>query len=201
MNFDFQQDFTLENNFVLLRPLQNGDYEHLLDYALNEPDIWKYNAWGASGADGLRKYIDTALEKRNAGCEYPYIVFNKETGTYAGSTRFYDIQHERNTIQIGYTWYGKAHQGTALNKACKYLLLDFAFETLGVDRVGFGANANNARSIAAMKSIGCTQEGILRSASLGSNGERIDIAVLSILKPEWEQALRTQLADKFAEYS
>ncbi len=48
-------------------------------------------------------------------------------------------------MQLGYTWYGKEFQRTGLNKQCKLLLLEFAFETLGLDRVEFRADANNAR--------------------------------------------------------
>jgi RimJ/RimL family protein N-acetyltransferase len=51
-------------------------------------------------------------------------------GKYAGSTRFYDINLEFKTLLLGFTWYGKQFRGTGLNKHCKYLLLQFAFELL-----------------------------------------------------------------------
>jgi RimJ/RimL family protein N-acetyltransferase len=50
-----------------------------------------------------------------------------------------------------------------LNKHCKYLLLTYAFETLGMERVEFRADNDNERSKAAMLSIGCTVDGVLRS--------------------------------------
>ena len=63
-------------------------------------------------------------------------------------------------------------------------MLQFAFENLGVDRVEFRADYQNKRSIAAMKSIGCKEEGILRSNCKSPNGRR-DSIILSILKDEW----------------
>jgi RimJ/RimL family protein N-acetyltransferase len=42
-------------------------------------------------------------------------------------------------------------------------LLQFVFEALGMERVEFRADNKNVRSIAAMKSIGCKEEGILRN--------------------------------------
>jgi RimJ/RimL family protein N-acetyltransferase len=42
-------------------------------------------------------------------------------------------------------------------------LLEFAFEKIEIERVGFSADSDNSKSIAAMKSIGCTIEGTLRS--------------------------------------
>jgi RimJ/RimL family protein N-acetyltransferase len=73
--------------------------------------------------------------------------------------------------------------------------LSYAFDTLGVDRVEFRADLRNVKSIQAMKQIGCTQEGILRSNCSASNGRR-DSIVLSILKPEWNQQVKTHLQSK-----
>src|SRR5439155_23280794 len=99
---------------------------------------------------------------------------------YVGSTRFYNIDFERKIIEVGFTWYGKSFQGTGINKNCKYLLFDFAFRQLNMERIGLGANSKNERSINAMKSVGCSVEGILRSRGYDANGERIDSIVLSI---------------------
>ena len=50
---------------------------------------------------------------------------------------------------------GDVYKRQGLNKHCKYLLLEFAFEKMEVCRVEFRADLRNKRSIAAMKSIGC----------------------------------------------
>jgi RimJ/RimL family protein N-acetyltransferase len=61
--------------------------------------------------------------------QFPFIVFDKKLGKYAGSTRF-DINLEFKTLLLGFTWYGKQFRGTGLNKHCKYLLLQFALKLL-----------------------------------------------------------------------
>jgi RimJ/RimL family protein N-acetyltransferase len=94
---------------------------------------------------------------------------------------------------LGYTWYGEKFRGTGLNKHCKFLMLRFAFETLDAIRVEFRADARNERSIAAMKSIGCIPEGILRSNMPLYGGGRRDSIVLSILKNEWESGVKENL--------
>ena len=193
---NFQHQYILENERALLRPLELADYELLIYFAMNEPEIWKYSLVQAGGAAGLKNYIQLAIEGRNAQKEYPFIVFDKKTNQFAGSTRFYDIQLNNKYLQLGYTWYGKDFQGTGLNKQCKYLLLDFAFDTLGMERVEFRADNDNKRSIAAMHSIGCKTEGILRSNGFKPNGERRDSIVLSILKAEWENEVKNNLFEK-----
>ncbi len=194
--FNTAKDYILENDIVLLRPLVESDYENLLAFAINEPDTWKYSLVSASGADGMRKYIDTALEQRAKGLEYAFIVFDKRTNQYAGSTRFYDIQLQNQMMQLGYTWYGTKFQGTGLNKNCKLLLLQFAFDTLGMERIEFRASNENDRSKAAMRSIGCVEEGVLRSHAATYTGTRRSSIVLSILKNEWNEGVKERLVKK-----
>jgi RimJ/RimL family protein N-acetyltransferase len=190
------KEYILEDQSVLLRPLMESDIEFLLPFALNEPDTWKYSQTSARGEQGMASYISTALTNKTDGKEYPFIVFDKKTRSYAGSTRFYDIQPGNNMLQLGYTWYGEKFRGTGLNRHCKFLLLQFAFEQLDMYRVEFRADARNERSIAAMKSIGCKQEGILRSHMWLEDGSRRDSIVLSILKSEWEKDVKQTLKNR-----
>ncbi len=182
---DFDHNYILQDERVLLRPLSFDDVEHLLVFSMNEPTLWQYSITQANGEDNLKRYVRIAMDARANKTEYPFIVWDKQTERYAGSTRFYDIQLNHKTLQLGYTWYGKDFHGTGLNKHCKYLLLRFAFETLGMERVEFRADNNNARSIAAMKSIGCREEGVLRSHLALPDGKRRDSIILSILRDEW----------------
>lgn len=196
INFEFTEDYILEDESVLLRPLTAQDYDNLLPYALGEPEIWKYSLIQAGGVNELKNYLELALAGRVEKREYPFIVTDKKTGNYAGSTRFYDIQLKQKCLQLGYTWYGSGFQGTGLNKHCKFLLLQFAFEQMGMERVEFRADNRNERSIAAMKSIGCTVEGVLRSNGFTAEGNRRDSIVLSILKEEWLDHVKENLRRK-----
>ncbi|MDB4925200.1 GNAT family protein [Mucilaginibacter sp.] len=194
--FDSNAEYILEDEQVLLRPLKETDLQFLLPFALNETDTWKFSLKNAAGEDGMRAYIHDALAAREAGKEYAFIVYDKQTQQYAGCTRFYDIQQDHQTLQLGYTWYGENFRGTGLNKHCKFLLLQFAFETLGIARVEFRADARNERSIAAMKSIGCTVEGILRDHLALHTGARRDSIILSILKDEWFATIKERIGSK-----
>lgn len=193
--FDFLNEYTLENELVRLSPLHLSNIENLKYFALHEPEIWKYSQQPASGLENLENYIRVALHGRDDEKAYPFIIFDKRTNEYAGSTRFYDFSEKHRTVQLGYTWYGKEFQGTGLNKQCKFLMLQFAFETLCLERVEFRADVRNERSISAMKSIGCTVEGVLRNNCAMPNGRR-DSIVLSILKDEWLEGVKEKLLAK-----
>lgn len=196
MVFDFKTEYILENDVVRLQPLQASDFENLIEFSINESDIWKFNSNGPDSPENLKTYIGKALSQREKGLEYSFIVFDKTKNKVAGSTRFYNMDLEGKTLEIGYTWYGKEFQGTKLNKNCKYLLLEFAFEKMLIERVGFRANNVNYRSINAMKSIGCIEEGVLRSFRYDALGNRIDAIVLSIIKNEWFDSVKQNLKNR-----
>jgi len=192
---EFENEIVLENDTVLLRPLKKEDISLLKDFSIKEPELWKYSLTPADGLENLKIYIEHALREKKQKTSYPFIVLDKRTNKIAGSTRFYDYRKAHNTVQLGYTWYGKEFQSTGLNKNCKFLLLEYAFEKLKLERVEFRADAKNAKSIAAMKSIGCVEEGILRSNCAAPKGRR-DSIVLSILKDEWLDQVKINLQNK-----
>ncbi len=196
MDFNFKEDYILENDVVRLQPLEASDYEKLVAFSINEPDLWSFNANPPDSPENLKIYIEKALSQKEKLTEYPFIVFDKVNQKYAGCTRFYAISLEFKFLEIGYTWYGKEFQGTKLNKNCKYLLLEFAFEKMKMERVAFAANSKNERSINAMKSIGCVVEGISRNISTDAFGNRIDAIRLSIIKNEWFDSVKQNLKNR-----
>ena len=195
-HLDYSQDYILEDDYVKLMPLKIEHIEYLLNVS-KEHNLWTYFLEKGNGLKNLTNYIASTVHNRKHQKEYPLVVFDKIKKQYAGTTRFYDYSSELKTIKLGHTWYGKDFRGTGLNKRCKYLLFQFAFETLELERVGFGAHAENKVSIAAMKSVGCKEEGVLRNFMPSLNGkERADIILLSILKDEWFEKVKTELKAK-----
>ncbi|WP_306350089.1 GNAT family N-acetyltransferase [Flavobacterium sp. '19STA2R22 D10 B1'] len=195
-NFSTAQYYILENESVKLIPLALSDYDHLKPFAIQEPELWKFSLHNAGSEEGMKTYIDLALKDKESGKAYPFIVFDKIRNEYAGCTRLYDIDHVNKNLSIGHTWYGKQFQGTGLNKHCKYLLFEFVFEQIAFERVEFRLDSQNERSMNAIKSIGCTYEGILRSNGYKIDGSRRDSAVLSILKQEWVESKKELLKNK-----
>lgn len=195
-SFDFDTDYVLEDDRVRLSPLRLEHIEPLLPIS-NEPDLWTFILEKGHGKKKLTTYVVSAINNRKYKKEYPFIVFDKALGKYAGITRLYEYSKELKNIKLGHTWYGRDFRGTGLNKHCKYLFFEFVFEVLQLERVGFGAHADNHVSIKAMKSVGCKQEGVLRNfiPSLNGNG-RADIVLMSVLKEEWLVSTKHMLKQK-----
>ncbi|MEM6719900.1 MAG: GNAT family protein [Bacteroidota bacterium] len=193
---DFSKEYILEDEHVRLTPLQLSHINELLEVT-KDPFIWVYFFEKGNGLENLTNYISNAVQQRKSGKEYPFAVYDKVNKQYVGTTRFYEYASEIQTIKLGHTWYGKSARGTGINKHCKYLLFQFAFETLKVERIGFGAYADNEVSIAALKSVGCTTEGFLRNKFPAINGGgRTDAILLSILKNDWFTTVKQELQQK-----
>ena len=185
----------LENQFVRLELLELSHLQYLNEYVA-ERDIWNFTTVEMQTEKDMENYIHIAIQHYNEKDQIPFIVFDKQKEKYVGSTRLYEIRPKNKVAKLGYTWYGKDVQGTKVNKSCKLLLLDYAFDILDFQRVEFNADIRNERSIAAMKSVGAKEEGVLRSHTLLPNGFRRDTIVLSILKDEWQNDLKIKLEQK-----
>lgn len=195
-NINFKEEYILEDDFVKLLPLKLEHIRDLIEIA-NEIDIWKYSFVKGNGIENLTAYIKSTVDNRKIGKDYPFIVFDKLQNEYAGCTRFYDIISSLDALRIGYTWYGKKFRGTGLNKHCKYLMFQFAFEELGFYRIGLGAYIENEISISAMKSVGCQKEGIFRGLLPSPDKEgKSDAILLSILRDEWYEEKKENLKKK-----
>jgi N-acetyltransferase len=190
----------LEDEFVKLVPYNELHFDAFLHFAITEPDTWQYSLVSpANSAEAMKSYVNFAINERSENKSYAFTVIHKLTNTVAGSTRFYDINFENKITTIGYTWYGEKYRRTGLNRRCKLLLLQYAIEVWNLERVEFRADINNAVSIAAMKAIGCVEEGILRSHATIPNGRQTSV-ILSILKSEWEGGIKEMLMGKIYSY-
>lgn len=193
---DFTAVYVLEDDFVKLVPLTEA---HILPLSKisNDPEIWKYFFEKGNTIETLTEYVFTALKNKKSGKEYPFAVYDKRKEEFAGTTRLYEYSAILKTIKLGHTWYGKSFRGTGLNKHCKKLLFEFAFERLAMERIGFGAYSDNQVSVAAMRSVGCSKEGVLRNMFPSIHGEgRTDAILMSILKEDWFTNVKLELIIK-----
>ncbi len=191
------ENIILADEVVQLVPLSELHTNDFIQYALTQPTTWQYSLINPGGnAIAMQDYIEFANKEKQENKSYTFTVIHQPTNTIAGCTRFYDIDFKHKVCTLGYTWYGEKYRRTGLNRHCKLLLLTYAFEVWNMERVEFRADINNAPSIAAMKAIGCVEEGILRSHSYLANGKRRTSIVLSILKEEWENGVKEKLLGK-----
>lgn len=196
MNFSFDEEIILENNFALLRPINKADIDNLLAIAIKDKDLLQFSPVPVYTKSLLKEYIDKAVDNRLNKSRYTFIVFDKIQNAYAGSTAFLNISNPDDRLEIGATWYGKEFQRTGLNRNCKYLLLQYAFDNLEAERVEFKTDERNSASRKAIEKIGGQFEGILRRHTLMYDGFRRNTVYYSILRSEWSKLKNDFLDNK-----
>ncbi|GAB3203799.1 RimJ/RimL family protein N-acetyltransferase [Pontibacter aydingkolensis] len=191
---DFNSDIVLEDSRVLLRRYHPFDMPQLQNIMYDE-DIWRFMPTKISNQEELEVWQQTVENGYITGTRYTFIIVDKASGKIAGSTSFGNISAADKRLEIGWTWLTKDFRGTGLNRHCKFLLLQYAFEELKYERVELKTDVLNMRSRKAMLKIGATEEGTLRSHTLMHDGRRRDTIYYSILKPEWEKIRNTIFSD------
>ena len=187
----------LEGTHVRLEPLSLAHHADLCTVGLDEDLVRLTQAYPPT-PEGLRTYIQTALTWQTNGTAVPFAVISKTAGRAVGSTRYANIDKANRRLEIGWTWYGRDFQRTAVNTETKYLLLKQAFETLGCIRVEFKTDVLNDRSRRALARIGAKEEGIFRRHMILPDGRVRDTVYFSITDGEWP-GVKAQLAAKLGE--
>lgn len=167
---------TLENEQILISPLQEKDFENLYLVA-SDPKIWEQHPnKDRCKREVFKTFFDGAILSKGA-----FKVIDKTTGNIIGSTRFYDYNQHDNSILIGYTFYATACWGKGFNNVVKTMLLDYIFEF--VTKVTFHIGANNVRSLIAIERLGVTKTGEQEVAYFGEESKLN--CVFEITKQEW----------------
>jgi len=185
---------TLTGEHVRLEPLSIDHAEGLAAAASIDRSSYDLT-WVPDGVDAMRTYVSGLLNDHAAGTVLPFAQCRPETGEAVGCTRYLDPhwwrgRTEPDEIEVGGTWLGASAQRTAVNTEAKYLLLQYAFEELGVWRVAICTDARNQRSRDAIARIGASFEGVLRHHRLRSdtNGPAPrETAVYSVVDDEWAE--------------
>jgi RimJ/RimL family protein N-acetyltransferase len=182
---------TLARGPVRLEPL-GLQHEAGLAAAAADGELWKLWVTSVPEPGGERAYIETALRMREEGSRLAFAVIEAAADTVIGSTSYHDIVPAIRRLEIGYTWYAKRCQRTAVNSTCKWLLMQHAFETLGAQLVGWRTDGQNFASQAAIERLGAQKDGVLRHHALRRDGTVRDTVMYSMTPGEWPRA-RAQL--------
>lgn len=181
------QPVTLAAGPVRLVPLAP---EHVpgLEAAAADGELWnlRYTSVPAPGAETLA-YVQAALAGQAAGHRLPFAVLDATTGEVLGSTSYHDIVPAIERIEIGYTWYARRVQRTAVNTTAKLLLLTHAFETLGAQLVGWRTDNFNHASQRAIERLGARRDGVLRHHAPRRDGTVRDTVMYSLTAGEWPE--------------
>lgn len=194
MNNPFTAPIILENDIARLEPLEEKHFQLLLPVALNI-ELWEFTGAYITNEEDFRKYFDTALQERTDNASYPFAIYDKRINEYVGCTRYANISLPNKRLEIGWTWYHPKVQRTGINKNCKFLLLNYGFNVLDLNRIELKTSHLNLKSQGAMLKIGAVKEGVLRRHLINDRGMVRDTVYFSFIKEDWPQIKQTIFAE------
>lgn len=194
------QPKTLTGQYVRLEPLEARHREELTAAAA-DPALWKFMPFDPDKGYAGKLAEQTAAMA--AGEQLVFAVRRLKDSTVVGSAAFMAIAPAHARAEIGTIWYRPDVQGSMVNPETMLLMLDHTF-SCDYNRIEFKADVKNARSRAALRKLGATEEGILRQhmwlpRGLDHQGRFRDSVYYSILADEWP-ALRERLQRRLAAF-
>jgi ribosomal-protein-alanine N-acetyltransferase len=177
----------LEGQRVQLREPGFGDYREWVSVrrqsrAFLQPwePTWSHQEFEtAAFRDRIRHY----RRERENGTAYTFVIVPKGIGGIAGGITLGKVQHGVcNSGELGY-WMGAAYAGKGYMRESLDLVITYAFESLGLQRVEAACIPENARSVRLLEKAGFVREGVMR-AYLRINGVRRDHLRFALLKED-----------------
>lgn len=188
---------SLEGPRIILRPLQRSDADALVN-AARDGELWNLPFTVVPSPDTVERYLDVALEGRDAGSVLPFATVLRSSGEVIGCTRFWKIDRHNRKLEIGSTWIASRWQRSFVNTEAKYLMLCHAFDDMNCVRVQFTTDEINHTSRAAILRLGARQEGIVRHERIMPDGRKRNSVRFSIIDDEWP-AVRQRLQQRLSQ--
>lgn len=180
------QPVSLAAGPVRLEPLTLAHVPGLAAAAA-DGELWNLRFTSVPAPDETETYVQTALAGQAAGHRLPFAVLDAASGEVLGSTSYHDIVPAIERLEIGYTWYARRVQRTAVNTTAKLLLLSHAFDTLGAALVGWRTDNFNHASQRAIERLGARRDGVLRHHAARRDGTVRDTVMYSLNAGEWPE--------------
>jgi len=174
---------------VVLRDLRQSDAASLFALLTTE-EVARFISPPPTTVEGFERFIAWTHREREAGKYACFAVTLKGYDTAIGIFQVRDLNSGFDTAEWGFA-IGSQFWGTGVFENGAKLVLEFAFNTIGVRRLEARAAVQNGRGHGALMKVGAVQEGVLRQ-SFEKNGLRLDQVLFAILKKDW-RGLRTRV--------
>jgi RimJ/RimL family protein N-acetyltransferase len=174
----------IDTENVKIKPLMSVAWEKLALDLLYENSFHSVN-WGIKSPADIKRMYDAYLFAYQNQKMNPIVFLNKQENTVLGITSLRNVEVANKILEIGGTWINKKYQQTYVNTETKLALLEYAFETLKLNRVEFHIDAENLVSQKAVQRLGFHYDGFLPQKKINGIGEVRDYVFYSVTRQNW----------------
>jgi ribosomal-protein-alanine N-acetyltransferase len=178
---------SLAGKRVVLREIRESDAPALHRMVITD-EVARFISAPPESVDGFERFIAWARRQRGAGACAVFAVTLHGLDTAIGLFQIRQLNPAFESAEWGFA-ISSAFWGTGLFKEAADLVLQFAFETLGIHRLEARACVNSGRGNGALVKVGAVQEGVLRKSFL-RDGQYFDQFLYSFLVEDWRVSRR-----------
>jgi len=173
------------NQKIIHRAFEPEDYRKTFKLRMQDSDVYKTADINISDSfESEKKWINSVIILHENGREIRLIIEEELKKNLYGIISLINIDHVNRSAEfeavVEKYFYIKGYF-----KKSVYLLLKYAFNELGLNRISVRISEKNIKFSKNFETLGFVQEGVLINA-LNSNGHIQNIHVYSILKSEYE---------------
>ncbi len=137
----------LQDDYLLLRPLQQSDFEALYA-AASDPLIWEQHPSQRHLPEVFERFFQDSLASEGA-----LVAIRKEDGSIIGSSRYKLLPNAETAVEIGWSFLQRIYWGGETNGRMKKLMIEHA-RAEGMKTIVFRIGIHNIRSQKAVEKIG-----------------------------------------------
>ena len=165
-----------------LRELRAEDAPSLLAMLTTE-EVSRFISTPPTTVEGFQRFIAWTHRERSAGNYACFAIVPQGMDTAIGIFQVRSLDPSFSTAEWGFAM-GSQFWGSGIFAEGAKLMLDFAFDVIGAQRLEARAAVANGRGNGALRKIGAVQEGLLRRSFL-RNGQHHDQVLWGILADDW----------------
>ncbi len=178
----------LEGERVYLRPLDEETDLATCQRWINSPEIRPFIGSGDFPITrvGEKKFFEDANEASKSPKNVVLAIVRKDGNEFIGTIGLHDLDWVNRSAVTGTLIGDPTNRGQGFGTEAKMLLLEYAFNTLNLNRIGSAALDSNGRSLRYSEKCDYQVEGRTRQA-IFKNGRYHDLIQLGILKNDWDK--------------
>ena len=176
----------IETHRLILRQFRIEDAEDMFNNWASDPEVTRFLTWPAHTSVDVTKFLlNNWIPMYSDGGFFNWAIEWKETGSVIGNISVVKLHEETEAAEMGYCM-GKAFWGRGIMPEALRAVMDYLFDTVGLNRIEAAHDVNNPKSGRAMEKAGLKLEGIHRA--YGRNNLGIcDVAIRALTRSDREQ--------------
>ena len=191
---------TIQTHRLTLRPFRIEDAKDMYRNWASDPEVTRFLTWPThTGEDITRMVLNDWISKYGDGDFFNWAIAWRETGSVIGNIAVVHLEEAIRTAEIGYCM-SRAFWGRGIMPEALRAVMDYLFDTVGVNRIAACHDVRNAKSGRVMEKAGMRKEGIQRGAGLNNQGicDKVNYGLLRCDRSPSEHPAPAEVEIRFA---